>query len=110
MAIPHAQPGGIIDVRPLGTALESSQTSVLLKTDHLEVIRLVLPTGKEIAPHKARGEVTVHCLEGKVDFTVHDKTEPLTAGQLLYLLPGEIHSLKCLEAASLLVTLVLPPA
>jgi len=110
MAIPHAQPGDVIDVRPLGATLASTQTSVLVKSSHLEVIRLVLPTGKEIPPHKARGEITVHCLEGKVDFTAHDKTYELTAGKMLYLLPEEVHGLKCLENASLLVTLVLPPS
>jgi len=110
MAIPHAHPGEIIDVSPLGSALLSSQTSVLLKTDHLEVIRLVLPAGKEIPPHKARGEITVHCLEGKIDFTACGETQVLSAGKLLYLSPGEIHSLRCLEEASLLVTLVLPPS
>ena len=108
MAIPHAHPGDLIDVRPLGPALASSQTTVLLKTDHLEAIRLVLPAGKEIPPHKARGEITVHCLEGKVEFTARDQTHELSAGKMLYLLPGEIHGLRCLEDASILVTLVLP--
>jgi quercetin dioxygenase-like cupin family protein len=106
MAIHHAQPGEVIDVRPLGAALESAVTTTLLKSDHLELIRLVMAAGKEIPPHKAKGEITVQCLEGKLEFTALEKTQELTAGKLLYLPAGELHSLKCLEACSLLLTIV----
>jgi hypothetical protein len=52
MAIPHAKPGDIVDVRPLGSALASTQTTTLLRTEQIEVIRLVVPAGKDIAEHK----------------------------------------------------------
>ena len=45
MAIPHAQPGEVIDVRPLGPALAGAMTTALVKTESLEVIRLVIPRG-----------------------------------------------------------------
>ena len=57
MAIPHAKPGEIVDVRPLGPALASAQTKTLVRTDQVEVIRLVVPAGKEIEEHKAKGEI-----------------------------------------------------
>lgn len=53
MAIPHAKPAEVIDVRPLGARLRDTQTTTLVKTDALEVIRLVLPAGKEIQRHKS---------------------------------------------------------
>jgi hypothetical protein len=53
MAIPHAKPGEIVDVRPLGPTLAPSQTTTLVRAEQLEVIRLVVPEGKEIAEHKA---------------------------------------------------------
>lgn len=105
MAIPHAQPGDVIDVRPLGTELAAAKTSTLLKTATIEIIRLVLTKGKVLAEHKAPGEITVHCLEGKIAFTALGKTRELTSGQLLYLPPGEPHSVQCLENASFLLTL-----
>ncbi|HXD86009.1 MAG TPA: cupin domain-containing protein [Urbifossiella sp.] len=108
MAIPHAKPGDILDVRPLGAGLASAQTHALVRAEHLEVIRMVVPTGKEIAEHKAKGEVVVHCLEGKVAFTSDGKTQTLEAGTLLYLAKGEPHSVKGIENASLLVTIALP--
>ena len=107
MSIPHAQPGQVIDVRPLGVALTTSVTSTLLKTEKIEIIRLVLAAGKVLAEHKAPGEITVHCLEGKIAFTALGQTHELTAGQLLYLPAGEPHSVRCLEDASFLLTILL---
>jgi len=109
MAIPHAKPGDVIDVRPLGAALATTKTSTLFKTERIEVVRLVMAAGKEITQHKAPGEITVHCLEGRIAFTALGKTQELTAGQLLYLGPGEPHSVKCLEDASFLLTILLHP-
>ena len=108
MAIPHAKPGEVVDVRPLGSALASAQTATLLRADQVEVIRLVVPAGKDIAEHKAKGEIVVQCLEGRVDFTAFGKTQQLEAGKLLYLPTGEPHSVRGVENASLLLTILLP--
>ena len=108
MAIPHAKPGEVVDVRPLGSALASAQTKTLVRAEQVEVIRLVVQAGKEIPEHKAKGEVIVHCLEGRVAFTASGKTQTLEAGHLLYLPNGEPHSVKGVENASLLVTVLLP--
>lgn len=109
MAIPHLQSGEIVKL-PLEAALAGSKTATLVKTADLELIRLVVPAGKEISTHKARGVITVQCLEGKVEFTAHGRTQELAAGELLHLAAGEPHSLKGLADASLLVTLLLPHA
>jgi len=109
MAIPHAQPGEVIDVRPLGAGLATAKTSTLLKTEKIEIVRLVMATGKVLKEHKAPGEITVHCLEGKIDFTALGTSQELTAGQLLHLPAGEPHSVKCLEDASFLLTIRLGP-
>ncbi len=109
MAIPHAQPGEVIDVRPLGPALATAKTATLLKTGRVEVVRLVMPAGKEIARHKAPGEITVQCLEGRIAFTALGTTRELTAGDMLYLPAGEPHSVRCVEDASFLLTILLSP-
>ena len=108
MAIPHAKPGEVVDVRPLGSALASAQTQTLVRTEQVEVIRLVVPAGKEIEEHQAKGEIVVHCLEGRVAFTAFGKAQHLEAGKLLYLPRGEPHSVKGIENASLLLTVLLP--
>jgi quercetin dioxygenase-like cupin family protein len=108
MAIPHAKPDEVVDVRPLGSALASAQTKTLVRAEQVEVIRLVVPAGKVIEEHKAKGEIVVHCLEGRVAFTAFGKTQNLEAGKLLYLPTGEPHTVKGIEDASLLLTVLLP--
>jgi quercetin dioxygenase-like cupin family protein len=108
MAIPHAKPGEVVDVRPMGSALASAQTKTLVRAEQVEVIRLVVPAGKEIEEHKAKGEIVVQCLEGRVAFTAFSQTQNLETGKLLYLPTGEPHSVKGIENASLLLTILLP--
>src|SRR5918911_5252345 len=99
MALPHARPGEVLDVRPLGPDLASSQTATLFRAGQVEVRRLVVPAGKEIAEHKAKGEIVVHCLEGRVAYTAFGQTHTLEGGQLLYLPTGEPHAVKGVEDA-----------
>ena len=107
MAIPHAKSGDVIDLRPLGLALSDTKTATLVKSDAVEVLRLIVPANKDIAPHKTKGEVTIQCLEGSVGVLVNGATQVLDAGQLMYLPPGELHSVRGIVDASLLVTILL---
>ncbi|WP_435011264.1 cupin domain-containing protein [Tundrisphaera lichenicola] len=108
MSIPSEQPGPVIDVRPLGLGLVDARTTALVKAGSLQVIRLVIPRDKEIPTHSARGEMTAHCLEGRVAFTTGGVTHELGAGQLLHLPAGQPHSVLGIEDASLLVTISAP--
>ena len=108
MAIPHAQPGEVIDVRPLADTLASSKTRTLFKTPHVEVIRIVLAAGKVIADHKAPGEITVQCLEGRIAFKTMGQNKELQSGDMLYLSPEEVHSVEAIKDSSFLLTMVLP--
>jgi len=105
MAISHAKPGDVIDVRPLGTALAQAKTTTLVKTAKLEVIRLVIPAGKQIPTHTVQEEITVHCLEGRVSFMADGAAHDLEAGRMLYLASGTPHSLLGVVDASLLLTI-----
>ena len=106
MALPHAQSGQIIDVNPLGSRLRSTVSTALFKAEDLEVIRLVLLAGKEMRPHRVSGELTIQCIEGVVEVS---SREPCTldAGKMLYLRGDEVHSLRALEDASVLLTIFL---
>jgi nucleotide-binding universal stress UspA family protein/quercetin dioxygenase-like cupin family protein len=103
-----ANPGDPVDVRPLGTSLASVHTRTLIRTTGLEVVRLVVRAGQEIPEHSSQGEISVHCLEGRVAVTALGKTQVLEAGKLVALPAGEPHTLKGLEDASLLLTIVVP--
>src|SRR5690606_25983286 len=107
MAIPHAQSGEVIDVRPLGPSLATARTTTLVKSATLEVLRLVVTAGKEIPVHEVAGEVLLQCLEGMVGIQVGGDTQVLEAGQLLYLAGHEPHAVRGIQDASLLVTILL---
>jgi quercetin dioxygenase-like cupin family protein len=64
-----------------------------------------LPAGKEIAEHQVAGEITVQCLEGRVEFSSNDVTRSLSAGELVYLPGASKHSLRAIENSSLLLTI-----
>jgi quercetin dioxygenase-like cupin family protein len=85
----------------------SASPSTLVKTDTLEVRRLILPKARAIPTHHAPGEITVHCLTGKIAFTANGATRDVGAGQLIVLAAGEPHSLVGLENSTVLVTKVL---
>jgi quercetin dioxygenase-like cupin family protein len=103
-----AKAGECIDVRPFGSALASAQTRTLLRTPTLKVVRLVVLAGRVVPPHKSRTDVIVHCLEGRVAVNVFESTQLLESGHLLYLPADESHSLRGLEDASLLLTVLAP--
>jgi quercetin dioxygenase-like cupin family protein len=106
MSIPHLKSGEVVHL-PLGTGLQAAKTTTLVKTNDLEVIRLVVPSGKEIPTHKASGPITVQCLEGRVSFIAQGRSQDLDAGKFLYLGNAEPHSLRGIEDSSLLVTILL---
>ena len=106
MAIPHATPNQVVPVGPLGPDLAATKTSTLLKTEHMQVIRLVVPAGKEIPAHDAPGEITVQCVEGRVAFTAAGRTQEIGPGQFVYLTARETHALRGIEDSSLLVTIL----
>ncbi len=107
MAIPHAQPAEAIDVRPLGNRFGAAQTTTLIKTESLEVIRLVLPAGKDVASHKVAGEITLQCLEGKIAFHAGDAHGVLAAGELVFFRGSVEHSLHADVDSSVLLTILL---
>ena len=110
MALPHAQSGQIVSVRPLGDQLATATSSAILKAGQLEVIRVVLPAGKTMKEHQTPGEATVQCIEGVVEFASDQGVQQLHPGDFVHLAPRALHSLKAVEPASLLVTMCLKPA
>jgi quercetin dioxygenase-like cupin family protein len=110
MAIPHARSGEVVSVRPLGRRLAESRTETLIKTDALEVIRLVAPAGKKFDEHRVPGEITVQCLEGAVELKVGGAGRRLSAGEMAYLEGSTPHAVQAIEDASVLLTILLSPA
>ena len=107
MAIPHASSAQVLDVRPLGAQLSGAETTTLIKTHTVEVIRMILPAGKEVPPHSLPGEVILQCIEGRVEVRTDDSHSTLAAGHLLYLDGHQTYGLKTTADSSLLFTILL---
>ena len=111
MALVHAQPLDVISVRPLAAQIRHVRTHSLLKTDRLQLMRLVLASGQTVPKHEVAGEMTLLCLEGQVLVHTPVRQCRLAEGQLLLLPAHEAHALEALADSSLLATLLLnPPA
>lgn len=104
MALKHALPGEIVDLRPLGPALPSSMTSALVKSDRFEAVRLIVRAGATVPSHQVPGYITLHCLEGRVRLGPLDME--LSAGDWLYLDRETPHSVHGMEDSSLLLTIL----
>ena len=107
MALHHALSGELIDIRPYRNSLQREINKTLYKSEHLEVFRMVLTAGKEFPPHKVKGEVTVQCIEGSIEFSINGVSEVMHEGSLKCLAGGEMHALKAVEDSSVLVTILL---
>ncbi len=106
MATHHAKPGEIVDLQTWAADLPKEHTKAIVKTDEMELIRIVLPAGKGIPIHKVPGPVTVQCIVGKIAIIAMDATQELNYNQLLHLKPGEPYSLKAIEDAIVLLTII----
>ena len=107
MSLPHATSGDLINISPLGDKFEGAVSQAFLKTDHLELMRLVLPAGKSMPEHWVEGEVTLQCLEGAFDLEAHGKSQQVRAGEMVYLGPRVPHALRAQENTSVLMTVLL---
>lgn len=106
MATHHAKPNEVVDLSTWAQDMPDEKSKIVLRTEDMEVARLVMPAGKVFEEHKVTGPITVHCIKGTIEFNATGVTQNLKSGQLLYLLPGEAHTLTALEDTIILLTIV----
>lgn len=109
MALEHATSGQVIDLVRTGEDPAHFSAIALVKTGQIELIRLVLPAGKEMPEHHVRGEITLQCLAGEIALITSERSVTLKAGEMLFLEGGAPHSMRALTDAVALVTIVLHP-
>lgn len=109
MALDHAHPLDPIDVRPLGSAWADARSASLLKTQRLQLMRVVLRRGEALPEHHVPGEITIQCLEGEATIGTPSRETRLHAGEMLLLSGGTAHTVTAHADASLLVTVLLEP-
>jgi quercetin dioxygenase-like cupin family protein len=108
MAKQFAVPGQVVDLNRSATTTDTNQKTVLIRSNVVEVIRLLIPAGSTIPTYQAAGHIILHCLEGRISIFALDKTQELSAGQLLYLALNEAFSIHGIVRASVLATTIAP--
>jgi len=106
MALHHAKPREVVDLRPLGSKLKDTRSTAIVKSDHFETIRLIVHAGAEIPPHKVSGNITLHCLEGHIELGLDNSSIELKANEWVYLDGEETHSVRGIEDSALLLTIL----
>ncbi|MGE0586850.1 MAG: hypothetical protein AB7O39_17105 [Flavobacteriaceae bacterium] len=106
MALKHAEPGEVVDLRPLGARLTQTMAHAIVRTPSFEAMRLVVPAGTEILGQPVPGRLMLHCIEGEVELGLADGTGRMRAGHWMYLEGRAEHSLRGIEDSSLLLTIL----
>ena len=109
MALQHARSGERISLERDEDDIANFTSIALIKTDHMELIRLVLPKEKPLPEHWVEGEMTLLCLEGEIAFDAHGRTTILHPNEMVYLAAGEPHAVRANEDAVALMTILLHP-
>jgi quercetin dioxygenase-like cupin family protein len=92
----------------LGSASERVART-LVKDGPLRVTLVGLNADGMLKPHKADGPITVHVIEGEIEFEAEGKTWALPKGALLALDGGITHSVSTKEGGIFLLTVVAVP-
>ena len=93
MAKPHAISNQVVSLAPLGAALADTRTHALIKASQLEVVRVVLRKGETLREHSVPGEITVQCLEGRMQVQSSQGAQTMQAGDWVHLAGREPHAL-----------------
>ena len=99
------QPVEVVEVAGDESVFTNLKKTLLVKSDRVKVIRMELPATSTLPKHKAPGELTVHCLSGKIEFTVMGNTHQLDGGNLIYVPASEPHSVLAVEDSVMLLTI-----
>lgn len=109
MAVVHAKPGEVVDLRPFGPKIRDAKTTAIVKTQAFEAVRLVVQSGAHIPAHQVAGPITLYCVEGRARFELPDSSFELSAGEWAYVEGGVRHAVSGIEDSSLLLTILFEP-
>ncbi|AKQ46019.1 hypothetical protein TH63_10825 [Rufibacter radiotolerans] len=77
----------------------------IFKTEGMRLVLIALHEGAFMKTHTAPGIISVHVLEGELDFATEQQTSRLTQGQVLTLHAGIPHSVLAVKESVFLLTL-----
>lgn len=87
---------------------DSDRNSItIFKSETMRIVLMGLHENAELKPHKANGVVSVHVLEGKIDFITEQRSSLMGKGQIIALQENVIHSIIALTETFFLLTLAM---
>jgi quercetin dioxygenase-like cupin family protein len=103
MALHHAASGEKIALARSDDEIAFFTSVAIVKTEHMELIRLVLPKERAMPEHKVDGEMTLQCLEGEIDVDAYGRSATLKPGEMLgdfreSLTPTDVQRTYCPDA------------
>jgi quercetin dioxygenase-like cupin family protein len=107
MALHHAASGELVRLRPRGESLTATPTMALVKSEQLEIMRMLLTAGRSVPEHQVNGELSMQCLEGAVEVMAHDRATVLEEGDMMFLTRNVPHALRAVKDSVLLMTIAL---
>lgn len=81
----------------------------IFKSDTMRIVMIGLRPHAELKPHKANGVISVHVLEGEINFRVQEQSTLLQKGQMIALQENITHSVKAIKESFFLLTIAMIP-
>lgn len=88
---------------------EATTSRVVVNNQILRFVLFSFDEGQLLTEHASPRAVVVQLLSGKMEFTVSGETSVLSGGDIVYLAPGDRHSLTAIEPCHMALTLVNVP-
>lgn len=85
---------------------EATTSRVVLNNELIRFVLFSFDTGQLLTEHTSPRAVVVQLLSGSMEFTVAGETSVLSAGDVVYLAPGDRHALTAIEACHLSLTMI----
>jgi quercetin dioxygenase-like cupin family protein len=105
LALTHAEAGEVVHLHPGTDQPSPGKTAALVKSDRFEAVRLAVPAGTAIAPHRVASFLTLYCVDGLVVLEA-DREIELHRGDWIYLDRGTDHAVRGIADSVLLLTIM----
>lgn len=77
----------------------------LAKAGRFRLLLVAMGDGNVIGTHQADSPMTLHVLEGRVNFRAAGEDHELHAGEVLFFGPGDAHDIRAVGETALLITI-----
>ena len=85
---------------------EATTSRVVVNNDVLRTVIFTFDAGQVLTEHSSPRAVIVTLLEGEMDFSIGERTERMSAGDVIYLAPGERHALTAVTPCRMQLVMV----